>query len=152
MLRNLRIYPKLTFQQRREDTSLKMSNSYIKNLARENGLHHWRAKKRPEITAKHAAERLLWCKCRARWTVEDWKKYMWSDECSVERGRGKLIEWVFGPCANKWDPNMITTYKAGKDIRVMVWGAFWGSGRTALHIMERDLESKKHGYFCTVLY
>jgi hypothetical protein len=47
-----------------------MSNSYIKNLARENGLYHWRAKKRPELTEKHTAERLLWYKCRAHWTVE----------------------------------------------------------------------------------
>jgi transposase len=42
---------------------------------------------------------------------------------------------------------MITTYKAGKDIRVMVWAAFWGNGkRCPLYIMDRDFESKKHGY------
>jgi hypothetical protein len=45
---------------------------------------------------------------------------MWSDECLVERGRGKVIEWVFGIPADKWNLEMITTYKAGKDIRVMV--------------------------------
>ena len=146
MLRNLRLYPKSTFQQRREDTGLKMSNSYIKDLARKNGLFHWRAKKRPELTEKHAAERLLWCKCRAHWTVEQWGKYMWSDECSVERGSGKVTEWVFGARVDKWNPKMVTTYKAGKDIRVMVWAAFWAGGRTDLHIMERDFESKKHGY------
>jgi hypothetical protein len=50
---------------------------------------------------------------------------MWSDECSVERGRGKLIVWVFGPRADKWKPELVTTYKTGKDIRVMVWGALW---------------------------
>ncbi|RDL41719.1 uncharacterized protein BP5553_01698 [Venustampulla echinocandica] len=59
MLRNLRSYPKLTFQQRREDTGLKMSNTYIKNLARANSLFHWRAKKRPELTSKVAAIRLF---------------------------------------------------------------------------------------------
>ena len=40
MLRNLRIFPKSTFQERRDDTGLKMSNSYIKNLARASGLSH----------------------------------------------------------------------------------------------------------------
>jgi hypothetical protein len=146
MLRNLRRYPKLTFQDRRDDTGLNMSNSYIKNLARNYGLSRWRAKKRPELTEKHAAERLLWCRIRAHWTTEQWGKYMWSDECSVERGRGKLVEWVFGPKADKYKPEMVTTYRAGKDIRVMVWAAFWAGGRTDLHIMERDFESKKHGY------
>jgi hypothetical protein len=38
MLRNLRFYPKSTFQQRRDDTGLDMSNSHIKRIARANGL------------------------------------------------------------------------------------------------------------------
>jgi hypothetical protein len=64
MLRSLQSYPKLTYQQRCDNTSLKMSNTYIKNLAQEHGIHHWRAKKRLELTPKTAAERLLWCKVR----------------------------------------------------------------------------------------
>jgi hypothetical protein len=41
---------------------------------------------------------------------------------------------------------MIDTYKKGKDISVMVWGCFWGGGRSELYVMSRDFESKKHGY------
>ena len=40
ILRNLRAFPKITFQQRREDTGLTMSNSYIKNIVYENSLKH----------------------------------------------------------------------------------------------------------------
>ena len=107
---------------------------------------HWRAKKRPELTEEHAAERLLWCQCRAHWDVARWRKYFWSDECSAERGWGKLIEWVFGDRKDKWKPSMVTTYKKGKDLHVMVWAGFWGGGKTPLYIMDRDFESKKHGY------
>jgi transposase len=147
MLRNLRLHPKSTFQERRDDTGLKMSNSTIKNLARLYGLQHWRAKKRPELTVKVAADRLLWAKCRAHWDVEKWKKYMWSDECSAERGRGKVAEWVWGIPSDKWTPEMVTTYKPGKQMRVMVWAAFWGNGeRCPLYILSRDFEAKKHGY------
>lgn len=147
MLRNLRSYPKLTFQQRREDTGLKMSNTYIKDLARAEGIHHWRAKKRPELTVKSAADRLLWCKIREHWTVDMWRQYMFSDECSAERGKGQEQEWVYGCPADKWKPEFVTTYKAGKQMRVMVWAAFWGKAeRTKLYILERDFESKKHGY------
>jgi hypothetical protein len=59
MLRHLRLHPKSTFEQRRQDCSTKMSNNTIKRLARKHGLQHWRAKKRPELTEEHAAERLL---------------------------------------------------------------------------------------------
>ena len=45
---------------------------------------------------------------------------MWSDECSVERGTGKNREWVFRTPVQKWDREMIETYKKGKDISVMV--------------------------------
>ena len=72
---------------------------------------------------------------------------MWSDECSVERGTGKEIEWVWGIPADKWKPEMVTTYKCGKQMRVMVWAAFWGtSERCPLFILSRDFESEKHGY------
>jgi hypothetical protein len=33
--------------------------------------------------------------------VEDWRKYMFTDECSTEQGKGKEIEWVFGLPADK---------------------------------------------------
>ena len=28
----------------------------------------------------------------------------------------------------------------------MVWGCFWDHGRSDLYILDRDFESKKHGY------
>jgi hypothetical protein len=147
MLKNLRLHPKLTFEQRRDAVGLKMSDTYIKNLAKANGLTHWRAKGRPELTVVHAAERLLWCRVRAHWDVVRWKSYCWSDECSAERGKGQEIEWVWGTPSDKWKPSHVTTYKAGKQLRVMVWAAFWGDGeRCKLFVLERDWESKKHGY------
>ena len=41
---------------------------------------------------------------------------------------------------------MITTYKKGKDMSVMIWGAIWIGGRSRVVIMERDPASKKEGY------
>ena len=58
---------------------------------------------------------------------------MWSDECSIEWGWSKLIEWVFGYHSDKWKLSHITMYKKGKDLHVMIWVAFWGFGnRTPL--------------------
>ena len=71
---------------------------------------------------------------------------VWSDECSVERGRGKRDEWVFRIPAQKWDRNMVQTYSTNKNMKTMVWGAFWDNGRSNLYIMDRDFESKKHRY------
>ena len=75
---------------------------------------------------------------------------MWSDECSAEREKGKKRAWVWGTPADKWKPEFVETYRKGKDLRILVWGMFWGSGeRSDLYIMDRDFESKKHGYSAT---
>ena len=71
---------------------------------------------------------------------------MWSDECSVERGRGKRDEWAFRTPAQKWQPEMVQTYGTGKNMKVMVWGCFWDNGRMNLYIMDHDFESAKYGY------
>ena len=59
ILLNLRIHSKMTYDQRRKATGLKMSNSYIYFLAKSEGLSYWRAKKQPELIPKVAALRLL---------------------------------------------------------------------------------------------
>ena len=41
---------------------------------------------------------------------------------------------------------MIETYKPHKNMKIMVWGIFWGAGRLLLYIMDRDFEAKKQGY------
>ena len=59
MLQCLRSYPKMTYERRRETIGLKMSNSYIRELAIAEGLKHWRVKKRLELILVVAAERLF---------------------------------------------------------------------------------------------
>ncbi|EPE35602.1 hypothetical protein GLAREA_11302 [Glarea lozoyensis ATCC 20868] len=147
MLRNLRLHPKMTFDERRAETGLKCMNTWIKDLARKNGLHHWRVKKRPELTDEIALLRYEWAQVRRHWDVERWRKYMWSNECSAERGKGQKQIWVFGIPVEKWILKNVSTYKKGKGLRIMVWAMFWGNGeRTPLYIIDRDFESKKQGY------
>jgi hypothetical protein len=49
---------------------------------------------------------------------------VWSDECSVERGQGNCDEWVFCTPTQKWQREMVQTYNAHKNMKVMVWAAF----------------------------
>jgi len=64
----------------------------------------------------------------------------------VARGTGKAREWVFGTPDQKWDRNKVTEMPNGKPFSIMIWGAFWGSGRSDLYLLDRDFEFKKHGY------
>jgi hypothetical protein len=41
---------------------------------------------------------------------------------------------------------MVQTYSSNNNMKVIVWGAFGGTGRSNIYIIDRDFESKKHGY------
>ena len=41
---------------------------------------------------------------------------------------------------------MIQATLKGKDIKVMVWAAFWGCKISNLYLLKRDFEVKKMGY------
>ncbi len=64
----------------------------------------------------------------------------------MARRSGKTSEWVFEIPKQKWDRDKVMEIPSGKPFSIMVWGAFWGSGRSDLYLLDRDFESKKHGY------
>jgi len=150
ILRFIRSNPCTKYCDIKSACGLDISHSTIKRILRKNGITSWRAKKRPALTPLLAAKRLAWAQVRKDWTKVDFYNHMWSDECSAERGKGKEQAWCFGHPVDKWKPGFVSTYHKGKDIRVMVWACFWYEDgairRSELYIMDRDFESKKHGY------
>ena len=44
------------------------------------GFHGQAAAHQPKITMRNAKRRLEWCKAYHRWTLEQWKRVLWSDE------------------------------------------------------------------------
>jgi transposase len=146
LLRHVRLNPKDTYAMIKIVCGLACSKSTLRKILKEHGITNWRAKRRPFLTEKNAVARLKWCLERQHWLAEDWALVVWSDECSVERGRGQRDEWVFRTPGQKWHRQMIQTYDTKKNMKVMVWASFWDTGRSSLYIMDRDFESKKHGY------
>jgi len=50
----------------------------------------------PKLLPWHASARLAWALGRRDWTLDPWKKFIWSDECSVERSKGGGAKWYGG--------------------------------------------------------
>ena len=145
-IRHVRLHPKDTYQEVIDACQLSCKRTTVKKILKKHGIINWRAKKRPELTEEHALKRLAWCLAHRGWTGEEWGLVCWSDECSVERGRGGRGEWCFRTSAQKWQKEMVQTYSAKKNMKIMVWGGFWDTGRSNCYIMDRDFESKKYGY------
>ena len=149
IIRIARVQPTITYKNLQKEAGVVCSRSTLYRCLKAYGLTNWLAKKRPLLTPEVAAKRLAWCQLRKDWTFDKWKQYIWSDECSVERGTGKERKWVFRTPQEKWNKEMIEPYKKGKDITVIVWAAFWGSGRSDLIRMARDSNARRQGYSAT---
>ena len=63
----------------------------------------------------------------------------------MERGAGYHREWVFRTRHQRYDKDKVQEYNKGKDISIMVWAAFWGSGRSDIVSVPYDLESQRGG-------
>lgn len=146
IIRRARIEPDITYLELKERCSLHCHEKTIYRVLKDYGLTNWLAKERPKLTPEVAVLRLNWAQLRKNWTVEDFKKCIWSDECSVERGKGKKRRWMFRTSVDKWKKEYIQEKKKGKGVSVMVWAAFWGIGQSDLYGLDRDFESQKHGY------
>lgn len=146
ILRIVRSNPKIKWRELKLATGLQVDRTTLQCTLRTHGISHWLALKRPKLTPEIARIRLTWAEKHENWTVNQWRKVIWSDEASVARGSGKGREWVFGTSNQKWDKDKLQETPKGKAFRVMIWGAFWGSGRSDLYMLARDWEAKKHGY------
>jgi hypothetical protein len=67
----------------------------VRRKLKEAGLKAVVKKKRPILSQRHRKERLDFAVAHQHWTVEDWKRVVWSDETKVNRlgSDGKKWAW-----------------------------------------------------------
>lgn len=120
----------------------------VSRMLKESGYGHWKAQKRPRLTEEAAKLRYEWACIHKDWTYEQWCMVIWSDECSVELGKGKRNEWVWrlNHFSEKWKKKNIVPYTKGKGMSIMIWAAIWGDGSTEIYQMSRDEASTGRGY------
>ena len=89
------VNPKITAQQLFVSCAPHSSKKTIYRYLKKSGIQKWRAKQRPFLTAEHALLRMEWALKYDGKPVEFWRRLRWSDECSIERGKGGAIQWVY---------------------------------------------------------
>ena len=69
----------------------------IRRALRKEGIMHCRALERPYLTEDHAERRFLFAAEHADKDIGFWRRVLFSDETSVQRGDGQVRGWVFRP-------------------------------------------------------
>jgi hypothetical protein len=59
------------------------------------GFHGRAASHKPKITMRNAKRRLEWCKARRHWTLEQWKRVLWSHTplFTIWQSDGRIWVW-----------------------------------------------------------
>lgn len=60
------------------------------------------------------------------WTIDDWKKVIWSDECSIWIEVNPRRQWVIRRPGERLDRKFVKKTFKSAQVKVMVWGCFTG--------------------------
>lgn len=121
-------------------------NTIHRYMRKELGLKALHRRKIPLLTKKHIQDRLAFCQRVKKWTVEDWKQVVFSDESPFElyhpaNSKNDVI-WAKNP--SDVEPVPVPKFSPS----VMVWGAMSFSGLTKLHIVPQG-QTVNQEYYCS---
>jgi len=105
---------------------LPISERTIRRRRSEAGLGSYIAAKKPGLRPENVKERLDWALRYKDWTVEDWKKVIWSDESSIWIGVNPRRQWVIRPKGERLNPKYVKKTFKSAQVKVMIWACFTG--------------------------
>ena len=118
-------------QLRREMTDMarmNVSDSTVRRALRDSGLKAIVKKKRPRLLVRHIKDRYEFAKRHKDWTVEDWKRVVWSDETKINRLGSDGRNYVWKRAGNRCtDQHVKPTVKFGGG-SIMIWGCMTSQG------------------------
>jgi DDE superfamily endonuclease len=103
-------------------------------------------KKKPFLSKRHRKARMDFAIAHLEWTIEDWKRVVWSDETKINRLGSDGRKWVYKKAGERLNDRLVEgTLKFGGG-SVMVWGCMlWEGAGYACKIdgrMDGDLYQK----------
>src|SRR5579859_6472101 len=86
----------------------------------------WYKYYKPYLSKEHKQARLEWAHKYENWTIEDWKKVVFSDECLMHVGVDSHRQRVLRPPGTALEERYLQpTFKSNR-VTIMIWGCFSG--------------------------
>jgi transposase len=121
----------------------------VRNVLKEAGFRSATKKKVPMLKQSHRKQRLEFAQYHANWTVEDWKRVLWTDETKINRigSDGKVYVWKqLGELVS--DRTTTPTVKHGGGNNLMVWGCMGWNGVGKLIEVQGKMNAEQ---YCEIL-
>jgi transposase len=140
-------------------TNQSLSAQTVRNSLKVAGMRAVVKKKRPFLSKKHRKARMDFALAHQHWTVEDWKKVVWSDETKINRLESDGRKWVWKKTGENLNDRLVEgTLKFGGG-SLMLWGCMlWDGvgyackidgkmdGDLYVKILEEDLQASLSDY------
>ena len=85
-------------------------------------------RKRPVLIKKHVKERMDFAIAHQDWTLEDWKKVVWSDETKINRLGSDGRKWVWKKAGEGLSERLVNGTKKFGGGSLMMWGCMLWDG------------------------
>ena len=124
--------------------STPVSSRTVRNILKETSLKAMVKKRKPLLSVSHRKRRLAFALKYQHWTVEDWKRVLWSDETKINRIGSDGQEYVWKRKGEGLTSREIPgTVKFGGG-SLMVWGYIGWNGVGVLSEVEGRMDAEQY--------
>lgn len=127
-------------QQLFPDASVKTIRCALKGT----GLQAYRRRRKFYLKAAHASARRKWAREHREWTVDDWKRIVYSDESKFNLHGSDGNRWVWRERGKGFDRRYVDAHEKYGGGSVMVWGCITRFGFGRLVRITGKVDAKKY--------
>lgn len=104
--------------------------------------------KKPFLSLKHRKARVEWCQQHLHWTIQDWRKVIFSDESTFYVLKRKNQVKIWRTDDERLIPECVQHMNTGNGGKVGIWGGIMSEGTTMARIFN---DSMNGALYCDVL-
>ena len=119
-----------------------ISYSSALRILHKHGLSNVKPTRKPGLNSQQRAARLAFCLEHQHWTLEDWKRVIWSDETSVILGQRRGTVRVWRNTGEAYDRSVIRHRWKGFS-EFMFWGCFSWDKKGPCHIWTTETAAER---------
>lgn len=112
----------------KEELGVVASATTVRRALNEQGLVAMVKPSKPLLSPKNVKARLAWAKAHKDWTIDDWKRVIWSDETKINRFGSDGRHYTYKRLGERLQPKHVKqTVKHGGS-SIMIWGCITYDG------------------------